>query len=59
MNYEQYRKRYREHKTGYSIWLDNKKDADIIEYLRNTNDSKTDTIKKALRMLMKKEGKKC
>jgi hypothetical protein len=57
MNYEQYRKRYREQKTGFSFWLDKEKDADIINFLRSNN--KTETIKKALKMLMKKEGKKC
>lgn len=59
MNYEQYRKRYREHKTGFSFWLDNDKDADIIAFLKgDTQRTRTETIKDAIRMMMKRRGKK-
>lgn len=60
MNYEQYRKRYREQKTGFSFWLDNEKDADIIAFLKKetAKGTRTETIKDALRKLMKRRAKK-
>jgi len=60
MNYEQYRKRYREDKTGFSFWLDNVEDADIIAFLKGetSRGMRTETIKDALRKLMKRRAKK-
>lgn len=60
MNYEQYRKRYREDKTGFSFWLDKEKDADIITFLKSetAKGARTETIKEALRKLAKRRGKK-
>lgn len=60
MDYEQYRNRYRLQKTGFSFWLDNEKDADIIQFLDAATGkyTKTETIKEALRMLMKRRAKR-
>jgi hypothetical protein len=60
MDYEKYRERYRQYKVGFSFWLDKEKDADIIQFLNTATgrNTKTETIKEALRMLIKRRDKK-
>lgn len=60
MDYQKYRERYRSNKVGFSFWLDKEKDADIIAFLKGetSRGMRTETIKDALRKLMKRRAKK-
>jgi hypothetical protein len=60
MDYQKYRELYRQHKVGFSFWLDKDKDEDIVQFLKNETErgTRTETIKEAVRLLIKRRARK-